>query len=179
VVNGLNDGRDDWKIRRNTMSELIVLTFTDTEQAGQAFNALKKAQSGGSVKIDDAAVIVKSEAGKVEIKNQLDTGVKWGAVGGGVIGLMLASVFFPLAGLAIGALGGALIGKSLNLGVDQKFVKDVTEALKPGSSALFVIGSGNPEVIAGALRPFQGTIYQTTLSTEAVETLHDALKKKE
>ena len=80
------------------MSQLVVLTFDDTEQAGQAFDALKKAQHGGFLKIDDAAVIVKQESGKVEIKNQLDTGVKWGALGGGVIGLMLASVFFPLAG---------------------------------------------------------------------------------
>jgi uncharacterized membrane protein len=162
------------------MSQLVVLTFDDTEQAGEALEALKKVRSSGHLKIDDAAVIVKDESGKVEIKNQLDTGTKWGAVGGGLIGLMLASVFFPLAGLAIGAIGGALVGKSLNLGVDKKFVKDVTETLKPGSSALFVIGSGdNPDMVAAALRPFQGTIYQTTLPTEAVEELHAALKKKE
>jgi uncharacterized membrane protein len=161
------------------MSNLVVLTFDDTEQAGAALEALKKARSGGHLKIDDAAVIVKDESGKVEIKNQLDTGTKWGAVGGGLIGLMLASIFFPLAGLAIGAIGGALVGKSLNLGVDKKFVKDVTETLKPGMSALFVIGSGNPDVVTAALRPFQGTIYQTTLPTEAVEELHSALKSKE
>jgi uncharacterized membrane protein len=161
------------------MSELVVLTFDDTEQAGQALEALKIARSSGQLKIDDAAVIVKDESGKIDIKNQLDTGTKWGAVGGGLIGLMLASIFFPLAGLAIGAIGGALVGKSLNLGVDKKFVKDVTETLKPGMSALFVIGSGNPDVVIAALRPFQGTIYQTTLPTEAVEELHAALKKKE
>jgi uncharacterized membrane protein len=161
------------------MSELIVLTFDDTEQAQQALEALKKAHSGGHVKIDDAAVIVKDESGKIAVKNQQDSGVKWGAVGGGAIGLILASVFFPLAGMAIGAIGGALVGKSLNLGVDKKFVQDVTESLKPGSSALFVIGSGNPEVIMAALRPFQGTIYQTTLPTEAVNELHEVLKSKD
>jgi uncharacterized membrane protein len=161
------------------MSELVVLTFDDTEQAGAALEALKKARSGGYLKIDDAAVIVKDESGKVDIKNQMDTGTKWGAVGGGLIGLMLASIFFPLAGLAIGAIGGALVGKSLNLGVDKKFVKDVTETLKPGMSALFVIGSGNPEIVIATLRPFQGTIYQTTLPTEAVDELHAALKSKE
>jgi uncharacterized membrane protein len=161
------------------MSELIVLTFDDTEQAGQALEALKKERSGGYLKIDDAAVIVKDETGKIEVKNKLDTGTKWGAVGGGLIGLILASVFFPLAGLAIGAIGGALVGKSLNLGVDKKFVQDVTETLKPGMSALFVIGSGNPDAIMAALRPFQGTIYQTTLPTEAVDELHEVLKSKE
>ncbi len=162
------------------MSNLVVLTFDDTEQAVQAFEALKHAQSGGHLKIDDAAVIVKQESGKVEIKNQLDTGVKWGAVGGGVLGLLLAGLFFPLAGLAVGAIGGALIGKALDLGVDKKFVQDVTENLKPGSSALFVIGSSdNPAVVAGALRPFQGTIYQTTLPSDSVAALQDALKKRE
>jgi len=161
------------------MSELIVLTFDDMEQAGEALEALKKAGSSGYLKIDDAAVIVKDESGKIDVKNQTDTGTKWGAVGGGLIGLILASVFFPLAGLAIGAIGGALVGKSLNLGVDKKFVQDVTESLKPGSSALFVIGSGNPDAIMAALRPFQGTIYQTTLPTEAVDELHEVLKSKE
>jgi len=161
------------------MSELLVLTFDDTEQAVAALEALKKAGSSGYLKIDDAAVIVKDESGKIDVKNQTDTGTKWGAVGGGLIGLILASVFFPLAGLAIGAIGGALVGKSLNLGVDKKFVQDVTESLKPGSSALFVIGSGNPDAIMAALRPFQGTIYQTTLPTEAVDELHEVLKSKE
>jgi uncharacterized membrane protein len=162
------------------MSHLVVLTFDDTEQAGQALDALKHTQSSGHLKIDDAAVIVKDENGKIDVKNQLDTGTKWGAVGGGVLGLILAGLFFPLAGLAIGAIGGALVGKAMDLGVDKKFVQDVTESLKPGSSALFVIGGGgNPEVVVAALRPFQGTIYQTTLPTEAVEQLQDALKRKE
>jgi uncharacterized membrane protein len=161
------------------MSNLVVLTFNDTEQAGQVFEALKQAQHGGHVKIDDAAVIVKDASGKVDIKNQLDSAVKVGAVGGGLLGLILASVFFPLAGLAIGAFGGALVGKSLDKGVNQKFVKDVTETLKPGSSALFVIGSGDPAYVVAVLKPFQGTIHQTTLPTEMVESLMAALKNRE
>jgi uncharacterized membrane protein len=161
------------------MSNLIVLTFDDTEQAGQVFEAIKQAQAGEHVKIEDAAVIVKDEAGKVHIKNQMDKTVAVGAVGGGILGLMIASVFFPLAGLVIGAIGGGLIGKSMDKGVDQKFVKDVTETLKPGTSALFVIGSGDPAVVLAILRPFHGTIYQTTLPSELVDELHSALKKKE
>lgn len=161
------------------MSNLIVITFDDTEQAVEAFHSLKKVAGSGYAKIDDAAVIVKDESGKVQIKNQMDTGTKWGAVTGGFIGLLLASVFFPVAGIVIGALGGALVGKSLDMGIDKKFVKEVTDALKPGSSALFVVGSGNPEVIAAALRPYKGTIYQTSLDSEKLEQLQDALKRKE
>jgi uncharacterized membrane protein len=162
------------------MSNLVVLTFNDTEQAGQVYEALKKAKSSGFLKIDDAAVIVKEESGKVVMHNRADAGTQWGAVGGGILGLLLAGVFFPVAGLAVGALGGALLGKVLDKGVDQKFVRDVTEALKLGSSALFMIGQAeNRDGVAAALRPFQGTIYQTTLPPEAVNALHDALKSKE
>jgi uncharacterized membrane protein len=162
------------------MSDLVVITFDDTEQAGAAFQALRKVQKSGNLKIDDAVVIVRSETGKVVIKNQLDKGVKKGAIAGGVLGLILASVFFPLAGLALGVLGGGLAGKALDMGIDPKFVKDVTETLKPGSSALFVIaGDGNPEAVALSLRPFKGTIYQTTLQAEAVDALYAALKNKE
>lgn len=158
------------------MAELIVLTFEDTEQAGAALEALKKMQHHGQVEIKDAAVIVKDESGKVEVKNQMDSGTKGGAVAGGFLGLLLAGLFFPVAGVLIGAIGGALIGKSLNYGVDDKFVKSVTESLKPGMSALFVVGSGRPAAVRGALQPFKGTVYQTTLSDEAVKTLEDALK---
>jgi uncharacterized membrane protein len=73
-----------------------------------------------------------------------------------------------------------LVGKALDMGVDKKFVQDVTETLKPGSSALFVIGKAeHRDVVAGALRPFQGTIYQTTLDSDALAALQDALKRKE
>jgi uncharacterized membrane protein len=158
------------------MSNLIVLTFDDTHQAGEALEALQKLQPEGQVKIDDAAVIVKHESGKVEVKNRLDTGVKGGLIGGGLLGLILGGLFFPVAGMLIGAIGGALVGKSLNYGVDDKFVKSVTESLEPGMSALFVIGSGSPAAVRAALTPFKGTVYQTTISDEALETLKQALK---
>jgi uncharacterized membrane protein len=159
------------------MSDLLVLTFEDIEQAGLAFEALEKMKAQGKLKIDDAAVIVKHDDGKVEIKNQTDSATKTGAIGGGVLGLIIAGVFFPVAGLVIGAAGGALVGKSLDKGIDKQFIKDVTDTLKPGSSALFVIGTGDGSGIVGAaLRPFKGTIYQTSLPTELVDALREELR---
>jgi uncharacterized membrane protein len=46
------------------MSQLIVVSFDDMEQAAQVLAVLKKQQGQGTVKIDDAAVIVKDETGK-------------------------------------------------------------------------------------------------------------------
>jgi uncharacterized membrane protein len=162
------------------MANLIVLTFDDTEQAVQAFETLKKVQSGGYLKMNDAAVIVKDETGKVDVKNQVSSGTLGGAIGGGLLGMLIAGIFFPLAGLAIGAAGGALVAKSMHTGVDQDFVKEVTEGLNPGSSALFLmVKNSDPDIAIAALRPYKGKVYQTTLPSDIEDNLKDALKKKE
>ena len=161
------------------MSDLVVILFNKSEQAGEAFQALKGVKKGGHLRIDDAAVVVKEESGKVEVKNILDRGVKIGLIGGSLLGLMLGGIFFPLAGLALGAASGALLGRMAELGVDQKFVKEVTGQLEPGNSALFLmVGQGDPDVAIAALRPYEGTVYHTSLPTETVESIKAAIEDK-
>ena len=88
---------------------------------------------------------------------------------------MIAGIF-PIAGIALGAAAGALIGHAFTDHVDKKFVKDVEEAMAPNSSALFILGQGKADAIAAAFRPFEGTLYQTNLDTEKEEQLREALK---
>ena len=89
-----------------------------------------------------------------------------------MLGLLIASVFFPIGGLIIGALGGALVGKLANTGVSQKFVKEVSEEMQPNSSAIFFIVRGDdPNPTVAALSPYKGKVLQTTLPEEAEETL--------
>ncbi len=160
------------------MANLVVITFDNAEEAGKVREALLKQRE--YISLDDSAVIVKDEEGKVHVKDQLDRGVLVGAVGGGVIGLMLASVFFPVAGIVIGAVGGALVGRTLDLGVDKKFVSDVSEALKPGTSALFVIvREATPDVALAVLKPYKGQVYHTSLTSEDEESLRRVLSERE
>jgi uncharacterized membrane protein len=159
------------------MSQLIVIKFDDAEQAGQVRQALREQEKQGHIKMEDAEVVVRDAEGKIERKGETDRGVKMGAVGGGLLGLLLGMVFFPIGGLLLGIAGGALVGKSLGLGVDKKFVKEVGDALTPGTSALFIIvKEANSRALFGAIEPFQGTLLQTTLSTEDEDTLRRALE---
>jgi uncharacterized membrane protein len=81
-----------------------------------AYQALQDAEGAGQLTIDGALVVKTDEGGKVKIQKMTDhstrTGVKWGAVGGVVLG-----VFFPpsilAAAVGTGALGGVL-GKLRN-----------------------------------------------------------------
>ena len=161
------------------MSNWIVITFDNPDEAGKVRQALSKVEGGGYLSLDDSAIVIKDEEGKVHIKNEVDRGVKVGAVGGSILGLLFLGLFAPIAGLVVGALGGALVGSVVDLGVDQKFVKDVSDDLKPGTSALFVIvREANPAVAIAALKPYKGTVYHTTLTTEAEESLRQVLSRR-
>jgi uncharacterized membrane protein len=161
------------------MSNLVVVTFDNTEEADQVRETLRSAQRSDYLSLDDSAVIVKDEEGKIHVKNEMDRGVKIGAVGGGLLGLLIGGIIFPVAGLLVGALAGGLIGKTADLGVDQKFVKDVSEALQPGTSALFfIVREANPDVAIAALKPYKGEVYQTSFPPEAEKELRRILSKR-
>jgi uncharacterized membrane protein len=161
------------------MSNLVVATFDNPEEAGQVLQTLHSVERGTHLSLDDAAVIIRDEEGKVHVKNEVDRGVKIGAVGGGLLGLLIAGIFFPIGGLVVGAVGGALVGKLVDTGVDNKFVKEVSEDLEPGTSALFfIVREGNPEVAAAALKPYKGTVRHTSFPPEAEQELRRILSKR-
>ncbi len=159
------------------MSHILVITFDDEEQANSVLKTLKGLQNEDLLAIRDTAVIIKDKEGKVHIKNQVESGVKWGAIAGGALGLVLASFLFPVTGILLGAGAGALIGKFFETGVDKKFVQEIRDSLQPGMSAiLFVVGSENIGLLISALEPYQGKVYQSSFDTEAEEGIEKALQ---
>jgi uncharacterized membrane protein len=159
------------------VSQLLVITFEDRESAGQACERLKSLQSAHGAQIDDVAVVEKDADGKVHVHHGFDRTTAGGAVVGGALGLLLGLVFFPVAGLAIGAAVGGVIGRSLHHNVDKRLVEDVTRDLTPGTSALFVLGTGNASAVVSALEPYKGKVYQTTLDPEAESQIQAALDR--
>ena len=159
------------------MSFLIATVYDDPDEAQKVRDSISKQEKSGYLSLDDSAVVVKDQDGKISVKNQVDKGVKVGAVGGGMLGLLIGGLLFPFAGLLIGAVGGAVVGHFMDKGVDQDFVKDVSEELKPGSSALFIIvREQDPGMAIATLQQYKGRVYQTTLDSESEEALRRAMK---
>ncbi len=157
------------------MSDVLVIVFDDLEEARRARDAVRAMQKEHQLSLDDAAVIYKDASGKVHADGEVDRGVKVGAGVGAMLGVLMMFMF-PITGIAIGAIGGGLVGKLLGDHVDKKFVKEVSESLKPGSSALFlIIRSGSASALREVLEPFKGEIYQTSLSPELEEQLRKQL----
>ena len=160
-------------------SNLTVIAFEDIDEAGKVHDTFVSDKKQGFVSIDDSAVVVKDENGKIHVKNQLDRGVKVGAVGGSLLGLLLAGIFFPFAGLIIGGLAGAGIGSLMDMGISKKFVKQVAAEMENNSSALFIITrGGNPDMVMASLRPYKGKVLQTSLDEDMADSLRETLSKR-
>lgn len=158
------------------MSNLIVLAFDSADEANQVKASLRELSKQGGVSLSDTAVVVKDDDGSVHVDNQVSHGTMVSTGVGALLGVLLGGILFPIGGLILGAAGGALVGRLADLGVDGKFVKDVAESLKPGTSALFVlVRDADPTRALATLRQYKGTVLQTTLSSEAEANLKEAL----
>ena len=157
-------------------SNLVVITFDNETDAGNLMKSLRDLEKQGQMSIEDTAVLVKDQNGKMHVDNEISGSVETGMVVGGMLGVML-TFLFPVAGLVMGIGGGALVGKVLETGVDGKFVKDLRDEMKPGTSALFIVGRGsNHAAVRAAVEPYKGTLYQTNLSSEMEDELKRILR---
>jgi uncharacterized membrane protein len=163
------------------MSDLIAITYKD-QAAYQALDKLAELQKMKLIELEDAAVAVMNDKGKVKVKQTLENQhvgsvATWGFLWGFLIGLIFGGPLFW--GLFTALLGG-LIGKTTDLGIDNKFMKEVGNSLEPGQSALFIlVVKATPDKVLPELEKFGGTVYQTSLSKEAEENLRKALEHKD
>lgn len=125
-----------------TPVELIVAAFQDEEGAEEALQELKEAKREHLIGIQDAAVIRRDAKNKVHIKDVRDVGGGKGAVAGAVIGTAIALLSGPagiVLGGAVGALVGGLTAKAVDTGLPNNRLKELSEALKPGTSAIVAV----------------------------------------
>ncbi len=157
------------------MSNLVVIAFDDMHQARELRATLKQMEQLHEIRIDDAAIVVKDENGEVQIQDEIGQKLTWGMLGGGALGVLLLFAF-PLATIAVGAGAVAAMGKLAEKGIDTQFVTKLTDSLAPGSSALFLlVREANREAVTAALRPFKGTVLQSSLEPATEEALKQAL----
>ncbi|NIM92575.1 MAG: DUF1269 domain-containing protein [Anaerolineales bacterium] len=125
--------------------------------------------------LEDAAVCVRREDGQVKVKQSNDL-VGAGALGGAFWGMLIGLLFWaPWLGLAIGAVTGAIAGKYSDIGIDDSLIKEVSEDIEPGNSALFLlVAEATPDKVLDEFKGMNVTVYQTSLSKEDEAKLKEA-----
>ena len=158
------------------MSDLVVIGFDDEHTAFAMRAELAKLQKEYLISMEDVVVVTKEEDGKVKLHQAVNLTAA-GAVGGTFWGMLIGMIFLnPLLGAAVGAGAGAIGGKLSDIGVDDKFMKDLGETIKPNTSALFVlVRKATPDKVLEALKHFKGRILQTSLTKDREEELQAVL----
>ena len=148
-------------------SNLVVMTFSNEYTADQMRDRLVELQKAHLIKVDDAVVVVHSQDGKVKVKQAANLAGA-SALSGAFWGMLMGLLFFvPFFGMAVGAATGAIAGSMRVYGIDDTFIKEVGNAIQPGTSAIFVlVQQVIVDKVVEQLKPFGGNIVRTSLSTE-------------
>ena len=158
------------------MSTLVVIEYDDEFKAEEVRLMLQKMQKDYLIDMEDAVVVVKDQKGKIKL-HQMYSLTAAGAAGGGFWGALIGLIFLnPILGMAAGAAAGAISGALSDVGIDDKFMKELAGALHPGTSALFVlVRKATPDKVLEELKGTGGTILKTSLSHDDEAKLQAAL----
>jgi len=159
------------------LSEIVVLGFDDMTTADEAADELQRMQSEGLISLSDWARVIRKPDGKIDVRQAVGT-AGTGAAGGALWGMLFGLLFLiPVAGLVIGAATGALMGALSDYGIDDKFIKGLSNQIKPGSSALFLqVERSTTDKVTERQQKYQPTLLRTSLSEEAEAKLKAAVE---
>ena len=167
------------------MSELVVVGFDNPEEADRVLLKLSKLKKEYLIDLEDAVVVVRDEAGKVHLKqsiNLVSAGATTGFLSGSLWGTLVGLLFLnPIAGFVLGgALGvgaGALSGSLSDYGINDDFIKSLSETIPVNSSALFIlVRKVQTEKVLAELSGVRGKVLRTSLSPDQEKKLQEALQ---
>jgi uncharacterized membrane protein len=158
------------------MSTLVAIGYDDPFKAQEVRLMLAKMQKDYLIDLEDAVVAVKDDKGKVKLHQAVNLTAA-GAISGGFWGSLIGLIFLnPLLGLAVGATAGAVSGALSDVGIDDKFMKELATQMNSGSSVLFIlVRKATPDKVLDEIKGTGGKILKTSLSHDDEAKLQAAL----
>ena len=144
---------------------LLAVELDDPFRAQEALIASLRLQKRQAIRLDDAAIVVKDERGKIRIHQTKDISPGKGAATGGWVGMLAGLLFMaPLVGAMLGAAIGGIWAKLRDIGISDKQMMEMGEEIAPGSAALFLLlDPVAPTTLVREMRRFEGRVLHCTL----------------
>lgn len=161
-------------------SQVIALAFEGRYEAEGMLKTIQDMQEKGLLTLEDAVLAYREKGGQIQIKQTQSHTGKTALKGSGIgllAGLLLGG---PIGGLAAGAAIGAVTGSMKDHGVDDNFIKGISEGLRPDTSAIFLmVKDVKREEVTQELRKFKAVVLSTSLSEEQHKNLERVLAKED
>jgi uncharacterized membrane protein len=164
-----------------TGQKLLVISFDDPLKAQEFLLVAARLQKDGDLQLHDAVIVNRNADGSSRVTETTDVTPTRGALGGGVWGLLLGTLFAgPLGGLVVGAAsagGGVLYAKLVDTGIKDGTVAELRTAVPPGRTALALLVSHvSLADLQRELARFPGAaLVETDLPQAAVVAVQEAL----
>ncbi len=127
---------------------LAVFVLDKGKQSRQLLKRIQEIDDvDPNVKIVDAAIADRTRLGRVKVHQTADLGGAKGFARGGTLGVIVGALVLGPAGAVVGgAAGGVLNGlrnRFHDIGINDKFMRQVTKEVDKGKSALFILYEGD------------------------------------
>jgi uncharacterized membrane protein len=160
---------------------LVAISFPDQFRANEFLTASARLAHDGHLRVQDAVFIAKDAEGKTHVRETTDpqagpTALTTG-MWAGLFGLLLGGpVGFLIAG-GIGAAGGAVTAKVVDLGIPDEWVHWLREAVAPGTTTLaLLVTHVDVEAVLEELKRFEGArLVYGNLPQAVLDRVRDAL----
>ena len=158
------------------MSTLVAIVYPSEQKAEEVRSVVFDLAKRYLIKFNDVVIATRDDKGRVKL-NQLINTTASGAAGGSFWGLLIGLIFLnPLLGVVAGAAGGAISGALTDVGINDKFMKDLGSSLKPGDAALFVLVQDmTADKVLAEIKQHGGTVLHTSLDETRENVLREAL----
>ena len=154
------------------MSELVVAGFKGEFTADEVLLDLLKMKQIHLVDLDYAVVAARRDDGAIRVRHN-NVLVHADATAVGQWGTLL---FGGPVGYIIGGIIGAVIGETVKglkkIGIQDELIKDVSETLEPGSSAIFIlVRKSLSDKVVEELKNFNAKLLRSSLTITNEEEL--------
>ena len=161
--------------------KLLVISFDDRLRAQEFLLSAVRLQKSNELQMHDAVFIQRDADGTSHVTETTDVTPGRGALGGGVWGLLLGTLFGgPIGGLIAGAAtagGGALYAKLVDTGIKDSTVAQLRTTVPPGRTGLALLVSHvSVADLQRELARFPGTeLVESDLPPAAIAAVQNAL----
>jgi uncharacterized membrane protein len=157
---------------------LVAIAFDKPNRASEVLVNVMHLQQEGAVRLGDAVVVAKDEHGRARILETIDVTPSKGALMGTWWGLLAGLFVGPLA-IVGGAAAGAIYGKLVDKGLADDWVKQMSEWLEAGRSALLLLVTVDDKAkLLTELNRYGGELVSTDLPEPLRQELEEALRAR-
>ena len=161
-----------------TAEYLVAIAFDKPNRASEVLVNVMHLQQEGALRLGDAVVLAKDEDGRARILETIDVTPGKGALMGTWWGLLAGLFVGPLA-IVGGAAAGALYGKLVDKGLADDWVRQMSEWLEAGRSALLLLVTvENKNQLLTELGRYGGELVSTDMPEPLRQELEEALRAR-